>query len=195
MSTRLLIVDDHALVREGLVRLLSAQSGLEVVGEAAGAADALERVRTRDPDVVLLDITLADGSGLDLIAPILERRPRTRVLMLTMHAEPEFAEVAIERGAMGLVSKAATVEELVEAIVAASRGEILRPEGTLTAREREILVLIGGGETDAEISERLSISQKTVGGHVQRIMAKLGIHTRAGLVAYAHRADFEQEFA
>jgi len=195
VHTRLLIVDDHALVREGLVRLLSGQPGLEIVGEAAGVADGLEFVCARDPDVVLLDITLADGSGLDLIEPILKRRPGIRVLMLTMHAEPEYAEMAIERGAMGLVSKAATVGELVEAIVAARCGEILRPEGTLTAREREILSLVGGGETNAEISERLSISHKTVEGHVQRIMAKLGIHTRAGLVAYAHRADFEQEFA
>jgi len=187
VTIRLLIVDDHALVREGLVRLLAAQPGLEVVAEAARAPDALNLLRARNPNIVLLDIALADGSGLDLIAPILEARPDTNVLMLSMHAEPEFAVIAIERGAMGLVSKAATVGELVRAIEAANRREILPPEGALSAREREILALVGEGSTNAEIAQRLSIRPKTVEGHGQRMMAKLGIHTRAGLVAYARR--------
>jgi DNA-binding NarL/FixJ family response regulator len=187
VTIRLLIVDDHALVREGLVRLLASRPGLEVVGVAAGSADAKNLASILKPDVVLLDIALAEGSGLDLIEPLLRVCPEVNVLMLSMHAEPEFAAVAIEHGAMGLVSKAATVEELVRAIEAAHRGEILPPEGALSAREREILALIGAGATNEEIAQRLSIRPKTVEGHGQRMMAKLGIHTRAGLVAYARR--------
>lgn len=187
MTIRLLVVDDHSLVREGLVRLLASQPGLEVVGEAAGAAEAMDLMPIQGPDIVLLDIALADGSGLDLIEPLLRVCPETNVLMLSMHAEPEFAAVAIERGAMGLVSKAATLDELVRAIEAAHRGEILLPEGALSTREREILALIGEGATNEEIAHRLSIRSKTVEGHAQRMMAKLGIHTRAGLVAYARR--------
>jgi len=194
-SIRLLIVEDHALVREGLVRLLAAHPGLDVVGEAEGATDAIDLVRTRKPDVVLLDIALAETSGLDLIKPILAENTGTRVLMVTMHDEPGFATAAIERGAMGLVSKDATVEDLAQAIGAARRGEILHPEGALSEREREVLGRISEGDTDAEIAERLSISRKTVEGHTQRIMAKLAIHTRAGLVAYACRAFIEQDLA
>ncbi|MBU0596300.1 response regulator transcription factor [Candidatus Bipolaricaulota bacterium] len=195
MTIRLLIVDDHAVVREGLVRLLAAQPGLEVAGEAAGAADAVGLASILEPDVVLLDIALVDDSGLDLIEPLHKAHPEVNVLMLSMHAEPEFATVAIERGAMGLVSKAATVQELVRAIEAANRGEVLPPEGALSAREREILALIGEGATNVEIARRLSIRPKTVEAHGQRMMAKLGIYTRAGLVAYACRTFSQQDLA
>jgi len=195
VTIRLLIVDDHALVREGLVRLLDSQPGFDVVGAADGASSAMDLLCSQTPDVVLLDIALADGSGLDLIVPLIEAQPLINILMLSMHAEPEFAVTAIERGAMGLVSKAATVDELVWAIEAAHRGEIMPPEGALSASEREILALIGEGATNEEIAQRLSIRPKTIDGHGQRMMAKLGIHTRAGLVAYARRASSRQDLA
>jgi len=115
--------------------------------------------------------------------------------MLTMHADPEFAAVAIERGACGLLSKAASIEELIAAIDGVARGEVLSVDGLLSGREREILSLIGEGAANAEIARGLSIRPKTVEGHVERVMAKLGIHTRAGLVAYARRVPGKQDLA
>ena len=190
MAIRVLLVDDHALVREALARLLSAQSDLEVVGTACDTANAIECAEELKPDVLLLDIALPDQDGLEAIGPILERTPGTRVLMLSMHAEPEYARIAVDRGAAGLVSKSDCPDALIAAIRAAARGETLPIEGELSPREREILEQITNGATNDEIGATLSIRLKTVEGHCERLMAKLDIHTRAGLVSYGRRLGF-----
>jgi len=195
MALRIWIVDDHALVREALGSLLAAQDGIDVVGATSGENQDVARIEAEAPDVVLLDIALAGSSGFELIPRIRARSPETRVLMLSMHAEAEFAETAIERGAQGLVSKAASVEELIGAIRSAAAGATLPVSGLLTPRERDVLDAITAGLRDDEIAERLAIRVKTVDGHCQRLMRKLGIHTRAGLVAYGQRLQSQQDLA
>lgn len=187
MPIRLLVVDDHRLVREGLVYLLSDCPGIEIVGAIADGAGAIESAAALHPDVVLLDIALPDIDGLDVIEEIRTRSPKTRVLMVSMHSEAEYARVAAERGASGLISKSACPECLVDAIRCVARGEFLPIEGELSPREREILERIAAGKTNAEIGKDLTIREKTVDGHCERLMGKLGIHTRAGLVAYGRR--------
>lgn len=190
MAIRILLVDDHALVREALIRLLSAQDDLEVVGTACDCADAISCAERLKPDVLLLDIALPDRDGFEAIAPIRERAPDTHVLMLSMHAEPEYARLAVDRGAAGLVSKSDCPESLIEAIRTAARGGSLPIEGELSPREREILERITNGESNEEIGQALAIRLKTVDGHCERLMAKLDIHTRAGLVSYGRRLGF-----
>ena len=190
MAIRILLVDDHALVREALVRLLSAQADLEIVGTACDCADAISCAERLKPDVVLLDIALPDRDGLEAIETILERSSETHVLMLSMHAEPEYARIAVDRGAAGLVAKSDCPDALIKAIRVASQGATLPIEGELSPREREILERITRGETNEQISQCLSIRSKTVDGHCERLMAKLDIHTRAGLVSYGRRLGF-----
>jgi len=182
---RIAIVDDHALVRAGLVRLLSAR--YDVVGEAADAASALELVRREEPDLLLLDLFLPDRDGLSAIPEIVAASPATRVLVLTMYDEPEYAAAAAARGACGLVSKSAPAETLYAAIDAAVAGTLERPSFGLTDRERDVLSLLGAGKEDAEIAAVLGISPRTVANHCARLMEKLGIHTRAGLIVHAKR--------
>ena len=190
MGIRVLLVDDHALVREALIRLLSAQDDVDVVGTACDSADAIACAGRLKPDVLLLDIALPGQDGLEAIGPILEQTPETRILMLSMHAEPEYARIAVDRGAAGLVSKSDCPDALIEAIRAAARGETLAIEGELSPREREILERITSGASNEEIGQTLSIRLKTVEGHCERLMSKLDIHTRAGLVSYGRRLGF-----
>jgi len=182
---RIAIVDDHALVRAGLVRLLSAR--YDVVGEAADAASALELVRREEPDLLLLDLFLPDRDGLSAIPEIVAASPATRVLVLTMYDEPEYAAAAAARGACGLVSKSAPAETLYAAIDAAVAGTLERPSFGLTDRERDVLSLLGAGKGDAEIAAGRGVSPRTVANHCARLMEKLGIHTRAGLIVHAKR--------
>jgi DNA-binding NarL/FixJ family response regulator len=184
---RIVIADDHALVREGLSRLLSSYPEIEVVGLAEDGFDAIERVRDTTPDVLLLDIAMPNLDGLSAIPRIIEVSRMTRILVLSMYDEPEYAQAAVERGACGLVSKAAFADSLYKAIQAAARGEILPIRRVLSQRECEVLALIGKGRTNAEIASALSIQEKTVEHHRQRLMDKLEIHTQAGLVAHARR--------
>jgi len=193
MAIGLLIVEDHAVVREGLVRLLARQPDLEIVGVAGTGTEALTLLAQECADVVLLDIALPGESGLELIPAVRECCPAANVLLLSMYAEPEVGAAALDRGAKGLVSKTASVEELMCAIRAVARGETLAVRDPLTAREREILRRIAGGSTNEEIAQSLAIQPKTVEGHCQRIMTKLDIHTRAGLVAYGRRASSQQK--
>jgi DNA-binding NarL/FixJ family response regulator len=187
MSIRLLIVDDHALVRAGLVRLLSAQADIDVVGVAADGAAALAQIDALGPDVVLLDLALPDVDGLEIASRVALRRPSSRVLVLSMHCEAEYARAALDRGASGLVSKAASQEELVEAIRAVARGKTLPAREQLSPREVEVLRWVADGKSNEEIARLLSIQVKTVEGYCQRLMDELGIHTRAGVVAYGRR--------
>jgi len=186
---RIAIVDDHALVRAGLVRLLSAR--YDVIGEAADAASALALVRRTSPDLLLLDLSLPDRDGLSAIPDLIAASPNTRILILTMYDEPEYAAAAVAAGACGLVSKSASAETLYAAIDAAVKGTLERPSFGLTEREQDVLSLLGEGKEDAEIAALLGISPRTVANHCARLMEKLGIHTRAGLIAHARRIRLE----
>ena len=184
---RIAIADDHALVREGLSRLLSSYPEIEVVGLAEDGFAAIEQTRATTPDILLLDIAMPNLDGLAAIPRIIEASRITRILVLSMYDEPEYAQAAVERGACGLVSKAASADSLYKAIQAAARGETLPIRRVLSQRECEVLALIGKGRTNAEIASALSIQEKTVEHHRQRLMDKLEIHTQAGLVAHARR--------
>ena len=187
MPIRIAIVDDHTLVRDALADLISAELDFEVVANAGDAATAVEAIGEARPDVLLLDIALPDANGLELIERIRERSPATRVLVLSMHSEPEYAAAARERGARGLIAKSAPVEELIAAIRTVATGDSIAVEGELTEREREILARIGRGATNREIAGALDLQPKTVEAYSQRLMAKLGVRTRAGLVGCARR--------
>ena len=189
---RVAIADDHTLVREGLARLLSSYPEIEIVGTAEDGVAAVEVVRKVMPEVVLLDIAMPRLDGIAAISRITEASPNTHILILSMHDEPEYAHAAVKLGACGLVSKAASAESLREAIQAAARGETLPVGEVLSQREREVLFLITSGRTNTEIASALSIRPKTVEHHCQRLMDKLDIHTRAGLVAYAKRIGIDE---
>lgn len=187
MPIRVAIVDDHTLVRDALADLISAEPDFEVVADAGDAEAAVRAIAEARPDVLLLDIVLPDANGLDLIDRIRERSPATRVLILSMHSEPEHAAAARERGASGLIAKSAPIEELIAAIRTVATGDFIPVEGKLTDREREILARIGRGATNDEIAAALGLQPKTIEAYSQRLMSKLGVRTRAGLVGRARR--------
>jgi DNA-binding NarL/FixJ family response regulator len=187
MAIRVALVDDHRLVREGLARVLAAAPGIDVVGTCARADEALTLVSNVRPDVLLLDIALPDSDGLSVIGQVVEVSRTTRVLMLSMHSEPEYAAAAVERGAAGLVGKDASPDDLLRAVRAVAAGATLPVEGALTPREREVLAHVAAGLTNEEIARDLGIREKTVAGHCERMMRKLDVHTRAGLVAHGRR--------
>ena len=192
---RALLVDDHQIVRSGVRKVLEATGRIEVVGEAAGVGEALERAGLLRPDVVVLDLTLRDGSGLDAIAEL--RAAGARVVILSMQDEPAYARKAFELGAQGYVVKDAADEELADAIDAvlgdriyvhpalAARLVMGEPEDDLTERERQILRLIALGYTNQEIAGQLFLSVRTIEAHRRHILDKLRLSTRADLVRYA----------
>jgi two-component system, NarL family, response regulator NreC len=215
MPTRLLLVDDHAVVRSGLRMLLENQGDMEIVGEAGSAAEALQALEALEPDVVLMDIGLPDTSGIDVTRQIKRLRPDTAVVALTIHEDEEYFFKMLEAGATGYVPKRAAPEELIQAIQAAAAGEVyLYPSlakllvkdyltaeaggrsnkalDGLTEREREVLTLLADGAGNPEIAERLNISPKTVSRHRENIMRKLNLHSRAELVKYAIRKGIIQ---
>jgi two-component system, NarL family, response regulator NreC len=192
---RALLVDDHQIVRSGVRKVLEATGRIEVVGEASGVAEALERAGLLRPDVVVLDLTLRDGSGLDAIAEL--RAAGARVVILSMQDEPAYARKAFELGAQGYVVKDAADEELADAIDAvlgdriyvhpalAARLVMAEPDDDLTERERQILRLIALGYTNQEIAGQLFLSVRTIEAHRRHILDKLRLSTRADLVRYA----------
>jgi two-component system response regulator NreC len=192
---RALLVDDHQIVRSGVRRVLEATGRFDIVGEAAEVSEALERARLLRPDVVVLDLTLRDGSGLDAIADL--RELGTRVVILSMQDEPAYARKAFELGAQGYVVKDAADEELADAIDAvladriyvhpalAARLVLGEPEDDLTERERQILRLIALGYTNQEIAGQLFLSVRTIEAHRRHILDKLRLTSRAELVRYA----------
>jgi DNA-binding NarL/FixJ family response regulator len=204
MSVRVLIVDDHAVVRAGLKLLLDAQDDLEAVGEAGTAKDAIFQARTLKPDVIVLDVVMPDESGLDVLPQLLHERPETRVLVLSMQDDPQYVRQAFAAGASGYVLKEAADTEVVSAIrevadggryvhpvlgarlVAAEADEARRAEqDPLSEREHEVLRLLALGHTNQEIAKQLYISVRTAETHRAHIMQKLGLTSRAQLVRYA----------
>jgi len=187
MPIRLAIVDDHCLVREGLKTILATASDIDIVGEAGSAAGAMTLLEEARPDLLLLDIALPDGDGLTVLDDVRAQFPDVRVLMLSMHSEPEYAVAATKGGASGLVGKDGSPSTLLEAIRTAAAGGVLPVDRPLSERERQILSRIAGGMANGEIAESLGLSEKTIDGYIERIMSKVGIHTRAGLLAHGRR--------
>jgi two-component system response regulator NreC len=204
MAIRLLIVDDHQLVRSGLRRLLEAEEDLEVEDEAGTAYDAVRLARLHKPDVILLDVVMPGGSGLDAIPEILEASPSTGVLALSMQDDPSYVRHAFAVGAKGYVLKEAADDELLAAIREVAKGgnyvdhqlgsrlaaydvnaAAEKEADPLSDREREVLRLLALGYTNQEISKQLYISVRTAETHRARIMQKLRLATRAELVRVA----------
>lgn len=202
MSIRLLLVDDHAVVREGLRLVLGLQPDLVVIGEAADGAEALWLAEHEHPDVVVMDIALGELDGVPAIEAILTRLPTTRVLVLTMFHDAETVRQCLLAGAAGFVVKGASSDDLVDAIRAVDRGERyvhssvvglvvddslrwLREGSPLSRREYEVLSLLGGGRTPTLIGELLGISVHTVRRHLASAASKLGLRGSEALAQYA----------
>jgi two-component system, NarL family, response regulator NreC len=209
MSTRLLLVDDHAVVRSGLRMLLENERDMEIIGEASSAQEAIETALRIKPNVILMDIGLPDLSGIDATREIKKRMPEVAVVALTIHEDEEYFFKMLEAGATGYVPKRAAPEELLTAIRAAATGQVyLYPslakllvrdflnggqllstetQSELTDREQEVLTYLAEGANNEEIAASLFISPKTVARHRENIMRKLNLHSRAELVRYAIR--------
>ena len=208
--TRLLLVDDHAVVRSGLKMLLSGHSEMEIVGEADSAAGALQEAERTHPDVILMDIGLPDKTGIEATREIKAKFPDIKIVALTIHEDEEYFFQMLDAGASGYVPKRAAPDELITAIRAAAAGEVYlypsmakllvrdflnaeRPAGEklnldgLTDREREVLTHLAEGASNDEIAAALFISPKTVERHRENIMRKLNLHSRSELVRYAIR--------
>jgi two-component system nitrate/nitrite response regulator NarL len=202
---RVLVADDHPVVRKGLHSCLMKQESLKLVGEAADGDEALQKALELTPDVVLLDISMPRRDGLAVTAALRKEAPRVKVLILSMHSNKEYLFRIIQAGAHGYVSKGASPEELLHAIESVHKGETFfspeiaqaalnqlvnnggkkEPFAQLTSREREVLVLIAQGKSNKEIANQLGIGVRTIETHRERIMRRLDIHSVAGLTKFA----------
>jgi two-component system response regulator NreC len=208
------LADDHQMFRAGLKALLESEPFLQVVGEASTGDEAVDRVRELKPDVVVMDLSMPGSNGLEATRRIKALGRKTRVLVLTMHAEEEYLVPVVEAGASGYLTKTSADAELVEAIRVVARGEVyLPPRATtlllqqyrdgaldetggvrsLSAREQEVLALTAEGFSSREIGEKLFISPKTVDTYRARIMEKLGLNHRSELVRFALRTGLLKE--
>jgi len=217
MTTRLILVDDHAVVRSGLRMLLENEPDLAIVGEAGTAREAFSLIEAARPDVVLMDIGLPDRSGIEATREIKAAHPAVAVVALTIHEDAEYFFQMLQAGASGYVPKRAAPQELLFAVRSAAAGEVYLdpslakllvrdfvalvrdfvargpvealtdPEHRLTERELEVLAYVAEGASTQEIAEALGISPKTVGRHRENLMRALGLHTRTELVKYAIR--------
>jgi DNA-binding NarL/FixJ family response regulator len=205
-TLRLLIVDDHEVVRQGLVALLDRREGFQVVAEAGNVAEAIEQARRYEPDIVVMDIRLPDGSGIEACREIRAELPGTRVVMLTSYPDEEAVLSAIVAGAAGYLLKQVRARDLVAALEAVGRGEsLLDPAVTekvlervrriatggqndelalLTSQEQKILMLVAEGQTNKEIAAAVFLSDKTVKNYVSSILSKLNLERRAQAAAF-----------
>jgi DNA-binding NarL/FixJ family response regulator len=209
MSVRVLLVDDHRMMREGLRALLAGEPDIEIVGEASDGRTALDLVRTLAPDVVVMDVGMPELNGVEATRRIRTEHEGVRVIALSTHADKRYVHHMLEAGACGYVLKIAAHDELLRAVRAAGLGKTyLSPEiaglvvarstsadarrevsaySTLGAREREVLQLVTEGKTSAEVAQQMHISIKTVETHRRNIVQKLGLHGTAELTKYAVR--------
>lgn len=208
---RIVVVEDHALVRSGLRALLDGRDDAEVIGEAADGRSGVETVLSTAPDLVLMDVSLPEMNGIEATRRILAERPETRVVMLSMHSEDEYVYRSLRAGAAGYVLKAHDEEVLDEALESAMRGNVylspgisrsvvdrymeggadelpVSPLELLTPRQREVLQMVAEGNTSREVAEKLDVSPRTVEAHRADIMDRLGIRDVTGLVRFAVRA-------
>jgi DNA-binding NarL/FixJ family response regulator len=205
---RVLLADDHTLLRDGLVRILESEGDVQVIAQAADGGEALEQALALRPDVVVTDVSMPRLSGIELAHRLHQALPHTRVLVLTMHQEDQYVLQAVRAGASGYLVKDSPAAELLAAVrnVHAGRGhfgpqvaralaeQLQHPEraaddpyATLTRREREVFRLIAEGLTTKEIARQLSISTKTAENHRTRVLGKIGVRNTAELVRYALR--------
>jgi DNA-binding NarL/FixJ family response regulator len=209
---RLLLVDDHGVVRAGLRLYLAGQSDLEVAGEASDGASAVDRARELAPDVVLMDLQMPVMDGIEATRQIRAALPETEIVVLTTFIDTDNISKAIAAGAIGYVLKDVPPQELAEAVRKAARGEVhlapvvqrrlmeslARPQGAepapeeLTEREREVLALLAAGHSNKEIARLLGVTERTVKGHVGNVMGKLGAASRTQAVIYALRHGLTQ---
>jgi two-component system, NarL family, nitrate/nitrite response regulator NarL len=199
---RILLVDDHPVVRKGLSACLSDRPNLQVIGEAADGMEAIRKVGELSPDLVLMDVEMPVMNGLTATETICKRFPKTKVLVVSMHNNPDYVVQAIQMGARGFALKTAPSEELLKAIDIVQRGEPFFPGQSMSGqrlparnpaagpdglfeREKEVLVYLAMGYSNRDIGELLAISVRTVESHRARLMRKLNIHTIAGLTRYA----------
>jgi DNA-binding NarL/FixJ family response regulator len=207
-----LIVDDHPLFREGLKSLLARHSGFEVIGEAGNGSEGLKKAKKLMPDLVVMDISLPDQSGIEVTSKIRSLLPETRVIVLSMHTKIDYITEAFRQGATGYVVKESATEKLMECLEIVSKGEYFIDSSlshkvvkslmeldarerkvtdagynTLTPREQQVMRLIAEGHSAKQIAEKLFISPKTVENHRSNIMSKLELHTTLELVRYAAR--------
>ena len=212
-SLRILVVDDHEVVRQGLVALLDRREGFQVVAQAGTVAEAIEQARRFEPDIVILDVRLPDGSGIEACREIRSELPKTRVIMLTSYPDEEAVLSAIVAGASGYLLKQIRARDLVAAIETVGHGEsLLDPAVTekvldrvrriasgtytnevaqLTGQEQKILLLVAEGKTNKEIASEIFLSDKTVKNYVSSILSKLNLERRAQAAAFVakHRID------
>jgi len=213
VKTRLMIVDDHEVVRMGLRAALDGEPDFTVVAEAASGKEAIEQARAQRPDIVLMDVRMDGMDGVEACREVRSELPETRVLMLTSFAEEETVAAALLAGASGYVLKNVARSRLLEALRAVARGESLLDskvtrgvverliaahsapgeDDELTTREREVLVLIAEGATNKEIAAKLVVSENTARNHVSHILSKLGFSRRSEAAAYAAKKGLVKE--
>jgi two-component system response regulator NreC len=208
VTTRLVLADDHVLVRQGLRKLLES-AGFVVVGEAADGREAVRLVRSENPDIAVMDIGMPQFNGLNAALELTHSHPQVRLVVLTQHDAPQYVAEALRCGVRGYVLKSQAARDLVRAIERVSAGEVYlspgiasavaeahaSPEGAvdgLSVRERQVLQLIAEGNSTKDIAAHLGISAKTVESHRSKLMRKLDIHDTAGLVRYAIRRGVTQ---
>jgi two-component system, NarL family, response regulator NreC len=202
-TIRILLADDHTIVRQGLKLILAAHPDLEVVGEAANGREAVELGSSLKPDIVLMDVGMPELNGVDATRKLMELNPRIRILVLSMHKEAMYVREILRAGARGYILKDAIDSELLQAIRSVARGDgyispgvsgallsdfrqnVSDPLDLLSNREREVLQLIGEGKTNKEVAARLNLSVYTIDSHRGKIMEKLNLHSTGELVRFA----------
>lgn len=200
MNTRVAIVDDHPMVAEGIQAILESYDDIDVVGTFAAGQEILDQVGAIDPDVILLDLNMPGMNGITVTEMLLERRPETRILVLSMHDSPEYISAALSHGAVGYVLKDVPTDEIKTAIdtvmtgqkylCTGAKGSLVPEDGadtreTLTDREQTVLLQLAKGQSNKEVAAVLNISVRTVETHRKNIKRKLGISSTAGLTRYA----------
>lgn len=203
MTTKILLADDHTIVRQGLKLILSAHSDLEVVGEAANGREAVELVSKLKPDIVLMDVAMPELNGIEATRRMVEANPRLKILVLSMHKEAVYVREILRAGARGYILKDAIDSELLSAVRSVAKGDgyispavsgallsdyrkdVTDPLDLLSNREREVLQLISEGKTNKEIANKLNLSVYTVDSHRGKIMEKLNLHSTGELVRFA----------
>ena len=201
--TKILLADDHTIVRQGLKLIISSHAGLQVIGEAANGREVLELAEKLKPDVILMDVAMPELNGIEATRRLHQISPRTKVLVLSMHKEAVYVREILKAGARGYILKDAIDSELISAIQSVARGDgyispavsgtllsdyrqnITNPLDLLSSREREVLQLIAEGKTNKEVATRLNLSVYTVDSHRGKIMEKLNLHSTGELVRFA----------
>lgn len=211
-TIRIMLIDDHPIVRKGLHLIIRAQENMVVIGEAGSVREGITIVQELEPDLIILDLTLPDRSGIEFIKEIKQICPRVKILVLTIHEEDDYIQQVLTEGANGYLLKKAADDELVLAIRAIVRGEMVvdpsltkrlwqryllpaeereqtKEKEILSKRQKQILILVARGFTDKQIAEKIHVSVKTVESHKARIKEKLEIAQRSDFVAYAMEHD------